>query len=61
MDGSFVMEANGYFAVIEIDNNTADGWWNETPGSTHAHTRLGKMKREGKCWKNKSVRVCIDN
>lgn len=58
--GSFVMEANGYFAIIEIDNNTADGWWNETPGSTHAHTRLGEMKPDGKCWKSESVRVCTD-
>ncbi|UHS63466.1 hypothetical protein HRR99_17995 [Agrobacterium vaccinii] len=58
MDGSFVMEANGYFAIIEIDNNTAAGWWNETPGSTHAHTPLGEMKRDAKCWKSESVRVC---
>lgn len=58
--GSFVMEANGYFAVIEIDDNDADGWWNDTPGATHAHTPLGKMKRDGKCWKSESVRVCID-
>ncbi|CUX24200.1 hypothetical protein [Agrobacterium genomosp. 13] len=56
--GSFVMEANGYFAIIEIDDNVADGWWNDTPGSMHAHTRLGEMKRDGKCWKSKSVRVC---
>lgn len=59
MDGSFVMEANGYFAIIEVDNDDADGWWNDTPGATHAHTRLGEMKREGQCWKSESVRVCV--
>ncbi|EGL64352.1 hypothetical protein AGRO_2993 [Agrobacterium sp. ATCC 31749] len=58
MDGSFVIKANGYFAIIEIDNDEADGWWNDTPGATHAHTGLGKMKRDGKCWKSESVNVC---
>ncbi|MES5099265.1 hypothetical protein ABUK73_13635 [Agrobacterium sp. BA1120] len=55
---SIYMQANGYFAYIEINQSTADGWWNETPGSTHAHSELGEMKREGQCWKNKNVRLC---
>ncbi len=59
VDGSFVMEANGYFALIGIDTNGANGTWNETPGSTHAHSDLGDMKRDGKCWKNRNVRVCV--
>lgn len=59
MDGSFVLEANGYFAIIEIDKDTTDGWWNESPGNTHAHTRLGEMRRNGKCWRNRNVRVCV--
>ncbi|KAA1233657.1 hypothetical protein FHL81_19950 [Agrobacterium tumefaciens] len=61
VDGSFVMEANGYFALIGIEKTSANGAWNETPGSTHAHSDLGDMKRDGKCWKNKNVRVCAGN
>lgn len=56
--GSFYMEGNRYFAYIGIDGSTASGAWNETPGSTHAHTNLGDMKRDGKCWKSKTVRLC---
>lgn len=55
---NFVMEANRYFAVIGISGSSASGSWNETVGSTHAHTNLGDMKRDGKCWKNNRVRVC---
>ncbi|WHA41642.1 hypothetical protein [Agrobacterium larrymoorei] len=55
---SIYMQANGYFAYIEINQSTADGWWNETPGGTHAHSKLGKMKRDGQCWKSKTVRLC---
>ena len=53
-----LMEANGYFALIGIDTTGANGAWNETPGGTHAHSDLGDMKRDGECWKNKSVRAC---
>ncbi|MEN0115462.1 MAG: hypothetical protein AAGD15_01960 [Agrobacterium cavarae] len=55
---SFVMEGNRYFAIISISGSSASGSWNETPGSTHAHTDLGDLKRDGKCWRSKTVRVC---
>ncbi|XUY27074.1 hypothetical protein RMR21_001465 [Agrobacterium sp. rho-8.1] len=56
--GSFVMEGNQYFAYIGINGSTASGTWNATPGSTHAHSNLGDMKRDGKCWKSNKVRLC---
>ena len=56
--GSFYMERNRYFAYINVNGSNASGAWNETPGSTHAHSNLGDMKRDGKCWRSKNVRVC---
>ncbi|WP_426425230.1 hypothetical protein [Bradyrhizobium genosp. A] len=47
-----------YFAYVNIDSDGARGYWNETSGSNHAHTSLGKLKRNGACWENKTARVC---
>ena len=59
--GSFVMEGNRYFAYINVNGSHASGSWNETPGSTHAHSDLGDIQREGKCWESKKVRLCPGN
>lgn len=55
---TFVMEGNRYFAVVNVNGSSASGSWNETPGSTHAHSGLGNMQRVGECWKGKIARVC---
>lgn len=58
---NFYLEGNRYFAYINVTGSNASGSWNETPGSTHAHSDLGEMQREGKCWKSKNVRICPGN
>ncbi|OWT80382.1 MULTISPECIES: hypothetical protein [unclassified Achromobacter] len=47
-----------YFAYVNIDEDGAHGYWNETPDSSHAHSDLGDLKRDGACWVNATARVC---
>ena len=47
-----------YFAYVNIDNEGAHGFWNETPDSSYAHSSLGDLKQNGACWENKTARVC---
>jgi hypothetical protein len=47
-----------YFAYVNMEDDGAHGYWNETPDSNHADTDLGKLKRDGACWVNKTARVC---
>ncbi|WP_068079627.1 hypothetical protein [Novosphingobium rosa] len=47
-----------YFAYVNMDDDGAHGYWNEEPGSTHAHSELGLLKREGACWANATAKVC---
>jgi len=50
-----------YFAyvAVEKDAGTAEGSWNGAdPRSTHAHSPLGALRREGACWVNERARVC---
>lgn len=49
----------GYFVtILPDDDDTADGYWNGSPGSTHAHDSLGKLRKSGDCWENRATRVC---
>ena len=47
-----------YFAYVNMDDDGAHGYWNETPDASHAHADLGMLKRDGACWKNSTARVC---
>ena len=47
-----------YFARVGVDGQTAEGFWNEEPGATHAHSPLGTLTRDGACWSNKDAKVC---
>ncbi len=47
-----------YFAYVNMEEDGAHGYWNETPDSNHAHTNLGILKRDGACWTNETARVC---
>lgn len=66
MNGSTVIvgsdgerRASPYFAYIDANpDGSADGRWNETPGSTHAQTGLGTLKRDGFCWLNATAKIC---
>lgn len=66
-DGSFYIFQNsdrtGYFAVVQIDGNSAEGYWNGEPESTHAQNPLGALKSVGNCWVNttSSTRVCASS
>lgn len=60
-DGSFVITSyNGkYFAyVIIISKGVAEGYWNEEPYATHAHSPIGTLYREDGCWVNDLASVC---
>ena len=47
-----------YFAYVNMEDDGAHGYWNETPSATHAQTELGILKRDGACWKNDTARIC---
>lgn len=59
-EGSFqIMSLNEqYFAKLSRSGNDGAGFWNETPGSSHAHSALGEMMRSGACWKNDDAEIC---
>ena len=62
-DGSFTIGVgetrhSRYFAYVNMEDDGAHGFWNETPDASHAHSDLGLLKREGACWKNATARVC---
>lgn len=61
-DGSFSIGADGrspFFAYVTVlEPGLAQGDWNETPASTHAHSRLGELQRKGACWANRRATVC---
>lgn len=59
-DGSFQIMSTDerYFAQLLRSGGDAIGHWNETPGSTRAHTTLGQMARDGACWSNAQAEIC---
>jgi len=67
-DGSFSIgtdEERDYFAYVNLDEppkagaqQTADGFWNEEPGVSHAHSPLGSLTRDGACWSNQTAKIC---
>lgn len=59
-DGSFqiMSQDESYFAQLQRGGGAAMGYWNGTPGSTHAQSTLGAMYRSGACWKNINAEIC---
>ena len=61
-DGSFSVGTGpkpSFFAYVIVDEpGVATGSWNEDRGSTHAHTDLGKLRRNDACWTNEKAIVC---
>lgn len=59
-DGSFQAMSSDekYFAQLDRSETEAQGFWNESPGSTHAQARLGVMTRRGPCWGNANAEIC---
>lgn len=48
-----------YFGVlIPNGDGSGKGYWNEEPGTNHAHTDLGEMRRNGACWTNDRAILC---
>ncbi len=52
------LKKHGYFAYVDVDGNTAEGYWNEDPMATHAQSPLGTLARDGACWQNERAKVC---
>lgn len=60
-DGSFqIQSGNGkFFAMVQIESKgVGEGYWNEEPYASHAHTPLGTLYREEGCWVNNAASVC---
>ncbi|MEP6947258.1 MAG: hypothetical protein ABJA02_15165 [Acidobacteriota bacterium] len=52
------LKKHGYFAYVDVNGNTAEGYWNEDPMATHAQSPLGTLMRDGACWQNERAKVC---
>ncbi|WP_299743219.1 hypothetical protein [Devosia sp.] len=46
-----------YIYVNQYDEPT-HGVWNGGEGATHAHDRLGELRKDGACWVNERAKVC---
>ncbi|MFK0273023.1 hypothetical protein ACIQUG_05075 [Ensifer sp. NPDC090286] len=61
-EGDFVLHGGDYFTYVFMSDedgpNMAIAHWNADPSSTHAHSPLGKLKRDGACWVSDTVRIC---
>ena len=63
--GSFTIYENyglpGYFAMLQRDGNSANGYWNGARDSDHAQDELGLMTRRGACWADEigSSQICV--
>ena len=73
IDGScdVTMEKGGYFEVssssgrlyfaqifVESDGSATGSWNGTSPGTTHAHSDLGALVRQGACWVNEQAKIC---
>lgn len=47
-----------YFAYVNMEDDGAHGYWNQTADSNHADAELGKLVRDGACWTNSRARIC---
>jgi hypothetical protein len=56
--GDFQIANRWHFAIVNIDQSKANGYWNEEAGAGHAHTPLGELTRNGGCWQNERNVVC---
>lgn len=57
--GSFQISGGGYFAQLDVTGkDVGEANWNESPGSTHAQSYLGTVKRKGACWSNTRTKIC---
>lgn len=52
------LKKHGYFAYVDVSGSTAEGYWNEDPRATHAHSPLGTLTRDGACWLNDHAKIC---
>ena len=58
-DDGFQISSPEYFAVVQIYEDGAIGFWNEEAYATHAHSDLGPMTKSGPCWKSDKATVCF--
>ena len=58
-EAAFQDRSADYFAQVNIEGDSAEGFWNAGVTATHAHGRLGTLKRRGACWVNASAKICV--
>jgi hypothetical protein len=60
-DGSFRIISNDGWSLAEVsllEPGMAEGWWNESTGSSVATTPLGMLYRDQACWVNGYATIC---
>ncbi|WP_429807505.1 hypothetical protein [Ensifer sp. B1-9] len=61
-EGDFVLQGRDYFTYVFVSTqdapNMAEAHWNGRPSSTHAHSPLGKLTRDGACWVSETAKIC---
>lgn len=59
--GNFKIMKEPWFAYVNLrsdQRDTADGSWNENPGSNHAESQLGVLVHRGECLSNEHAGIC---
>ena len=60
--GSSGTKMSSFWAMILPDDSNksrGEAFWNESPGSSHAHARLGDVYRSDNCWINSITKICF--
>ncbi len=61
--GSLQVSKGVWFAQVLPDEGgkTGSGFWNNNDGfpTSHAQDDLGKLVRDGACWENGMVKICV--
>jgi len=60
--GDFQIGGDGYFAQVDVQSKgKALGFWNGSPGASHAQGPLGELQQKGACWVGSKATVCAKN
>ncbi|HEX8584197.1 MAG TPA: hypothetical protein VF680_07290 [Allosphingosinicella sp.] len=58
-EASVGQRSTDYFAHVNVEGDSGEGFWNADVTATHAHGHLGTLSRRGACWVNALAKVCL--
>jgi hypothetical protein len=58
-DMGALAQSRDYFAYVDVEGRSGDGFWNADRLATHAQAHLGTLERRGACWINERAEICL--